>query len=321
MKTLAVHLFLPRETNNFRPKTLHLSALLFYIVLFLLLQFSFRVIKLTHPDILGFATDINVEKLLNLTNLKRAEAGLPSLNLDPALSIAAAGKANDMFGKNYWAHNAPDGTTPWFFITNSGYQYIFAGENLAKDFGNSEGVVNAWMTSPSHRDNILKNEYQDVGFAVVNGRLAGEDTTLVVQFFGTPQPVSLVSKPVSIPPVAATVSFPSPTPVVPLVSSSALPTPIPSPASIGLVKERIPPSTLSSLKAIGLSRRPLIDFFATSKNLASLLAGVLLLVLILDGVIIWRRRIVRISGHNVAHIIFLAGLLVALWVTNQGVIV
>lgn len=297
MRTLAVHLFLPRETNNFRPKTLHFSALVFYITLFLLLQFSARVIKLTRPDILGFATDINVEKLLNLTNLKRAEAGLPSLNLNPGLSAAANSKANDMFSRGYWAHNAPDGTTPWVFITNAGYQYIFAGENLAKDFGNSEGVVSAWMASPSHRDNILKREYQDVGFAIINGRLNGEETTLVVQFLGTRQPVTVAAKPVVIPPVAATVPSPTPT-----------------------LAPELPATTLSSLKTVGVSRRPLISFFATTKNLASLLTGVLLAILGIDGVVIWRRKIVRISGHNVAHIIFLVSLLSALWMTSQGVI-
>ena len=105
MKDLISYLFLPRETNNFRPRTLHFSAFLFYIVIFLLLQASFRVIKLSHPEILGYATDINVEKLLNLTNLKRAEAGLPPLNLNSKLSQAAVTKANDMFSKGYWAHN------------------------------------------------------------------------------------------------------------------------------------------------------------------------------------------------------------------------
>lgn len=299
MKTLAVHFFLPHESNNFRPKTLHFSAIFFYIVLFLLLQFTFRVIKLTRPDILGFATDINVEKLLNLTNLKRAEAGLPALSLDSQLSAAAQAKANDMFAKAYWAHNAPDGTTPWFFISGAGYQYLYAGENLAKDFSNSEGVVAAWMASPSHKDNLLKREYQDIGFAVVNNRLAGEETTLVIQFFGSRQPVTVASKPVTIPPVAASAPTPSPTPVM---------------------ASQLIPTTLSSLRVAGVSRRPLVNFFNTSKNLASLLTGVLLIILVSDGVLVWRRKIVRISGHNVAHIIFLVSLLSALWVTSQGAI-
>ncbi len=301
MSSLLAHYFLPHETNNFRPRTLHVSALVFYIIVFLLLQTSFRVIKYSRPDILGFATDINVERLLNLTNLQRAQIGLPPLKLNSQLSTAAQAKANDMFGKNYWAHNAPDGTTPWVFISQSGYNYLYAGENLAKDFANSEGVVNAWMASPSHRENMLKDEYQDVGFAIVNNRLAGEETTLVVEFFGTPQPVTVASKPVAVSPLAAAVTTtPSPEP-------SETPTPT--------------PAALSSLNAVaGVSRRPLVNFFTASKDLASLLTMGLLAILFFDGFVIWRKKIVRISGHNLAHIIFLVGLLGALWITSQGVV-
>lgn len=315
MKTLAVHFFLPHENNNFRPKTLHFSALIFYLIFFLLLQLSSRVIKFTHPEILGFATDINVEKLLNLTNLERAQTGLPSLNLSPELSVAAVAKANDMFNKNYWAHNAPDGTSPWVFLTQAGYRYLYAGENLARDFGNSEGVVSAWIASSSHRDNLLKKEYQDVGFAVVNGRLDGEETTLVVQFFGVRQPVAVATKKTVVPPAAAT--FPTFSPVEKL-SFSPTPTPLRLPTLTR--PEVLPPMVLSSLKAAGVSRRPLVNFFATTKNIASLLTMVLLTILSVDGIMIWRRKIVRISGHNLAHIIFLAGLLGVLWITSQGAI-
>ncbi len=301
MSSLLAHYFLPHETNNFRPRTLHISALVFYIIVFLLLQTSFRVIKYSRPDILGFATDINVEKLLNLTNLQRAQLGLRPLTLNSQLSTAAQAKANDMFSKSYWAHNAPDGTTPWVFISQSGYNYLYAGENLAKDFANSEGVVNAWMASPSHRENMLKGEYQDVGFAIVNNRLAGEETTLVVEFFGTPQPVTVASKPVAVSPLAAAVTAtPSPEP-------SETPTPT--------------PAALSSLNAVaGVSRRPLVNFFTATKDLASLLTMGLLAILFFDGFVIWRKKIVRISGHNLAHIIFLVGLLGALWITSQGVV-
>ncbi len=312
MRSLAVHLFIPHETNNFRPKTLHLSAIIFYIVIFLLLQTSLRIIKLTRPDILGFATDINVEKLLNLTNLARAEAGLSPLALDSQLSAAASAKANDMFGKNYWAHNAPDGTTPWIFVQNANYRYMYAGENLAKDFNNSEGVVSAWMTSPTHKENILKKEYQDIGFAIVNGRLGGEDTTLVVQFFGTRQPSTVATKPVVIPPFAATAESPRPSPL-----ATVSPTPLPTSETVGQFK----PMTLSSLKVEGVTRYPLVNFFNLSKNMASLLTGILLAILFFDGIFIWRKRIVRISGHNLAHIFFLAGLLGALWITSQGVVI
>ncbi len=322
MKTLAVHYFLPHESNNFRPKTLHFSALIFYITLFLLLQLSFRVLKLTRPDILGYATDINVEKLLNLTNLKRAEAGLQPVSLNGQLSEAALAKANDMFSKNYWAHNAPDGTTPWVFISQAGYQYLYAGENLARDFNDSDSVVSAWMASPSHKENILKREYQEIGFAVVNNRLGGEETTLVVQMFGARQPNTLAQKPVTISPQAAQTQTPTPSSPEAVASPGATLKPSPTPTETPvIISQNFPPMALSALKIAGVSRHPLVNFFATSKNLASLLTGMLLLVLASDGVLIWRRRIVRVSGHNLAHLIFLGALLGALWVTSQGVII
>ena len=86
-----------------------------------------------------------------------------------------------MFSKDYWAHNAPDGTTPWVFIKNTGYNYIYAGENLARGFNSASDVINAWMNSPEHRQNVLSPNYQNVGFAVATGTLSGEDTVLVVE--------------------------------------------------------------------------------------------------------------------------------------------
>ena len=297
-----VHYLLPHESNNFKPRTLHPSFITFYIVLILLIQFSFRIIKFAHPEVLGFATDINVETLLNLTNLQRAQAGLAPLKLDSELSNAAAAKAQNMFSKDYWAHNAPDGTTPWFFISQAGYKYIYAGENLAKDFNDSTGVVNAWMNSPSHKENILKSEYQDIGFAIVNGRLSGEETTLVVQMFGTKQSENVASNPVIIPPVAAAVN-PTSTPIPSL-------NPVPTSA----------PAVVTGSLSMGVYHQPLVNYFTTTKNLATILTGGLLILLIGDGFFIWKKKIVRISGHNLAHVIFLVGLLGALWVTSQGVI-
>lgn len=139
--------------------------------------------------------DISTQELLQFTNEKRAENGLPPLVVSSQLEVAASAKADDMFEKDYWAHNSPDGTTPWFFIKGAGYEYVYAGENLAKGFTDSRDVVNAWMASESHKENLLSENFKDVGFAVKAGRLGGEETFLVVQEFGnkTTAPVEKIA--------------------------------------------------------------------------------------------------------------------------------
>ena len=178
------HLFVPHEANNFKARSLHTDFLGFYLVFAMILSFTFKQVGLN--NILGFATDITVEKLYQLTNTERSNNGLTTLTLNDKLSQAAALKAQNMFNENYWAHYSPNGKTPWDFINTAGYSYEYAGENLAKNFLFSDGVVSAWMASTTHRENLLKKEYTEVGYAVVNGVLNGEQTTLVVQMFGKP---------------------------------------------------------------------------------------------------------------------------------------
>ena len=180
------HLFIPHEHNNYRAKVTQIHALASYLLFFVAIAFFINYIHAT-SNVLGYATDITVDKLFSLTNEQREENGLKPLKYNDQLSQAAKEKAQDMIAKNYWAHFAPDGsTTPWSFILKSGYKYEYAGENLAKNFMFSDGVVTAWMKSPSHRENMLRPEYTDVGYAIANGSLNGEETTLVVQMFGKP---------------------------------------------------------------------------------------------------------------------------------------
>jgi hypothetical protein len=91
-----------------------------------------------------------------------------------------------MFQGQYWSHTAPDGEEPWDFIHEAGYSYKTAGENLARDFSSTGEMFDAWMASPTHRENILNGQFQEIGIAVVSGTLSGFQTTLVVQMFGTP---------------------------------------------------------------------------------------------------------------------------------------
>jgi len=162
------HFFVPRHTNNFTAKLLHHDFLTIYLIIAILFGVGIKHIQQT-GNILGYATDVTVQKLYELTNAERSKINLNGLNYNDELAAAAKQKAEDMFAKDYWSHYGPAGETPWQFILASGYQYEYAGENLAKNFMFSDGVVNAWLDSTTHRDNLLRREYTDVGFAVVNG--------------------------------------------------------------------------------------------------------------------------------------------------------
>lgn len=185
MKGFLLHLFVPHETNNHRARVLHPTGLSAAIGLYVIFQLTMNQLNIHYPQILGYASNIAPEEIVRLTNMERKAQGLPEVYLDSKLSAAAAQKAADMVAHDYWAHVSPLGTQPWYFVTNSGYAYKYAGENLARDFADPQSVVKAWMNSPTHRDNLLSSRYQDIGIAVIDGQLGGRDTTLVVQMFGT----------------------------------------------------------------------------------------------------------------------------------------
>lgn len=181
-----IHLFfIPHEGNNYHAHSLHTNMLSAYLMVAIMLVFVSKNVP-AFSNVLGIATDITIQKLFTSTNEERTKLGLSPLTENIQLAEAAQKKAEDMLKKDYWSHFAPDGGSPWDFIKQSGYQYEFAGENLAKNFLYSQNVVDAWMNSPTHRENIVKKEYTEVGYAVSNGMLNGEETTLVVQMFGAP---------------------------------------------------------------------------------------------------------------------------------------
>jgi len=138
--------------------------------------------------VLGSTTNLSPAYLLEKTNENRASASKAALSLDSQLNAAAQSKAEDMVNKDYWAHDSPDGKTPWTFITASGYPYKTAGENLAYGFKDASGVISGWMNSTEHRDNILNPDYKDVGFGIASSpNFQGKGPqTIVVAEYGSP---------------------------------------------------------------------------------------------------------------------------------------
>ena len=128
---------------------------------------------------------ISSSSIVSLANSSRTAAGLGTLSTNGQLESAARAKANDMFANQYFAHNSPQGKTPWDFINGAGYSYVYAGENLAIGYSDSTELHNAWMNSPSHRENIMNPNYREIGVASVDGVYEGANTTIVVQEFGS----------------------------------------------------------------------------------------------------------------------------------------
>lgn len=174
----------PHKNNHYRPHLIRGHGLVAVILMVAVLQFGYNVV--TTGNVLGDKAGITVAGLLDETNTARANSGEPELILNEKLTQAAYLKAQDMFTRQYWAHDAPDGTQPWKWLGDVGYNYAEAGENLAKGFQSDSAAVTAWLHSSEHRANVLKADYTQVGFATMEGKLQGKPTNIVVALYGTP---------------------------------------------------------------------------------------------------------------------------------------
>jgi len=141
--------------------------------------------------------------VIKWTNERRLEQGLTPLIENPELNKMAQAKVDDMFLKQYFAHVSPQGEGVENLAEDFKYEFIVIGENLALgNYKNDENLVQAWMASIGHRENILNTRYQEIGVAVKKGVFAATDdlsgaslapseregrtTWLAVQHFGLP---------------------------------------------------------------------------------------------------------------------------------------
>lgn len=266
MKKLFHHYFLPHHTNNQRPRLLHQESLFLLAVVFLSAALCITSIKNAHPQVLGTSINITTQELLTLTNEQRQKNGVGLLVMNDELTQAAQMKARDMFAQNYWAHNSPSGKMPWDFIRAAGYDYVYAGENLARGFTSAPDVVTAWMNSPSHRENMLSPNYNDVGFALQEGSLTGEkDTILIVEELGS---------------TTATV-----------------------PQTQG--EKTLGSASSAEIPSSQIQHAPILDTRFFTKNIALLLISLFIMVLLVDIIIVQRKKVIRFAGHNLDHILFL----------------
>jgi len=279
LKKLWTHYFIPQERNNYRASILKPNFLLLLLVAYLLNQSAIKTLTIAKPGILGYSSEITAQKVFDQTNIERQKDELSPLIYSETLSKSAKAKAQDMFANDYWSHNSPQGKTPWTFFDAVGYKYSVAGENLAKDFPDTDSLMKAWMASPTHKANIVHTRYQEIGIAVVNGTIGGIKTTLVVQHFGTPLGASITSK-----------------------------NTIPQPSE----------EVVQSSNILGKTNQPLISPLTLSKIFGSVIFIGLAIVLFVDGFVTVKKNVHRFTGSTVGHISFLIFIFLLMLYNQQG---
>jgi hypothetical protein len=134
--------------------------------------------------------------------------------------------------------------------------------------------MSAWMKSPTHRANILARQYEDVGFSVAEGKLQGEDTILIVQEFGARDKTGTINP-------------------------------------NGTIDTQLPPNfgNLAEVKGStgtqNIENKPLLDIGVVAKTITFILLSALLIALVLDFIIIEKKKIPRVVGNNLDHIILI----------------
>ena len=174
-------IFIPIKENNYTPYVLKRGAVTIYALVLL-------IFNIATADIAALQASASVEaqSLVNLHNQERSEHNLGELKLNSKLTASAQKKAQAMMDKDCWDHYCPDGKSPWDFFDEVGYDYVYAGENLAEGFSDNDKVFTAWMNSKTHRDNILRPEFDEIGIAIVYGEFQDiENNAVIVVHFGS----------------------------------------------------------------------------------------------------------------------------------------
>lgn len=284
------------EDIHHRAHALSPFSLFAYLQVVVLVGAGLFLLKVKAPQILG-QTTFSSSEIISLTNKQREANGLGDLTYNPLLAAAASAKAANMFAEDYWAHYAPSGKTPWDFITKAGYRYIYAGENLARDFDSAPAVVSAWMASPSHRSNILDKNFKDIGVAVAWGKLTGHEGILVVQEFGSS--VSSSQSTVQRQSVKG--------------ESEASTAATPSAQTVSKEVQEIPADQVG-VNILATKK------FSLAKGISLALIAFIFLLFAMEAIITFRHEKLRVRPAVIAHLAILAFVLFALWYAVGGAI-
>ncbi|MBL1101612.1 sigma-70 family RNA polymerase sigma factor [Streptomyces coffeae] len=109
------------------------------------------------------------QQVMELVNIERGKVGCSPVRLNDKLNSAAQRHSDDMAARGYFDHTSPDGSDPGDRITAAGYPWRTYGENIAKGQQTPAAVMDSWMNSPGHRQNILNCDFTEMGVGVNRG--------------------------------------------------------------------------------------------------------------------------------------------------------
>ena len=119
-----------------------------------------------------------------LINAERGKRGLPRLHSDRRLDRAARAHSRDMYSQDFFAHTGSNGSDAGERMRKQGYKWRAWGENIALGYPTPADVMEGWMASRGHCQNILAPGFIDVGFGFETGPRGGPYST---QVFGANQ--------------------------------------------------------------------------------------------------------------------------------------
>ncbi|MGH3647159.1 MAG: CAP domain-containing protein [Micromonosporaceae bacterium] len=132
----------------------------------------------TNPPLTG---DAALEAdVIELVNAERAKAGCGAVRFEVKLRTASRGHSADMAAHEELSHTGSDGSSPWDRAGRAGYDQAMS-ENIAMGYRTAEAVMEGWMKSKGHRDNILNCEAKAVGVGLAR---TSSGTPYWTQMFG-----------------------------------------------------------------------------------------------------------------------------------------
>lgn len=247
---------------------LFLNRHLFFL-LALLVSFTLTI-SLLQPKTVSWASDLTVPTILSQVNKERTERNLAALNDNDKLQTAAQQKTTDMIIRHYFSHTDPEGNYIWPRIVAQGYTpYLQLGENLAIEFYSTESLVAAWMNSPTHRANILNENFKDQGMGLDFGDVQkNQYHSAIVNTFGA---LALAPAKVKGVPAPSEALKPQPENPAPALKQTKAPAPAePQPQTQPQQQNLNPPAAPKPLAIRGKENQPAFTVPQSAKtNLAT----------------------------------------------------